>query len=144
MILVPDVSQAEPSEGSQLRSASKARQLPVGLQPPAGKISWSKRLEAPIANRSGSKLSSSGALNEELKKQLKEQISEELREPLLLQRRAARFLRRRDPKNIEENMDMLFGVPKVVWVLLADAVAMAVWIGCIMAALNVIREPAEK
>lgn len=70
------------------------------------------------------------------------QISGSMR-TALIQRKASRFLRRApgDLQNIEDNVDFMLGVPKIVWVILANVLAMAAWMGCIAAGLYLSRQP---
>lgn len=69
-------------------------------------------------------------------------------EPMLLQKSRARLRRSRtrrgfsrhgDPHNVEDSHD-IYGVPKIVWVILADVLAMAAFIGCIGVALRCTRQ----
>jgi hypothetical protein len=58
----------------------------------------------------------------------------------LIQRKASRYFRRGEPQNIED-VNFIFGVPKIVWVILANVLAMAAWMGCIAAGLYLSRQP---
>lgn len=72
-----------------------------------------------------------------------EQDVGDTRTPALIQRKATRFLRKGEPHNIED-VDFIWGVPKIVWVLLADAVAMGVFMSAIAGAVYCSRDPPEK
>lgn len=50
------------------------------------------------------------------------------RHPAFIQQMAVRY--RRSPRAVEE-MDEIMGIPKIVWVILADVVAMAVFVSCV-------------
>lgn len=63
---------------------------------------------------------------------------------VLIQRRVSRFLRRGEPHNVEDGLPLMWGVPKIVWVILATAVALGAWLGCIGAALWFARQPLAK
>lgn len=58
----------------------------------------------------------------------------------LIQRKASRYFRRGEPQNIED-VNFILGVPKIVWVILATALALAAWAGCIMSSLYCARLP---
>jgi len=58
----------------------------------------------------------------------------------LIQRKASRYFRRGEPQNIED-VNFILGVPKIVWVILATALAMGAWAGCIMSSLHCARLP---
>lgn len=65
--------------------------------------------------------------------------------PVLLQRTGVHLRRRgpvektyNEPQNVED-VDHIYGVPKIVWVILADVLAMAVFLGCIGIALKCTR-----
>ena len=60
-----------------------------------------------------------------------------------IQRRAYHSLRRQEPHNVEE-METIYGIPKIVWVILATVGAFATWISCIGAALWFARQPAAR
>jgi len=64
----------------------------------------------------------------------------------LIQRKASRFLRRAPVgmQNVEDNVEIIWGVPKIVWVILANVLAMAAWMGCIAAGLYMSRQPAMR
>jgi hypothetical protein len=49
----------------------------------------------------------------------------------LMQKRADRFLGGAALKNVEDDEDMIYGVPKAVWVVISVAMGMASWIGCV-------------
>jgi len=50
--------------------------------------------------------------------------------PVLMQRSSAKFRRASEPVNVEETMPLMFGIPKMVWVILADVLAMVIFVGC--------------
>jgi len=56
------------------------------------------------------------------------QSSHSSRNPVLIQRSSAR-LRRKEPRNVEE-IPLIWGVPKMVWVILFDVVAMGIFLLC--------------
>jgi len=70
--------------------------------------------------------------------------------PALIQRRAARRNLRRplpenEPRDIEDHeKDYLWGIPKGVWVVVADVSAIALWFGGIFASMGLSREPVER
>jgi len=53
----------------------------------------------------------------------------------LLQKRADRFLGGAGLKRVEDDGDMIYGVPKAVWVVIAVALAVAGWIGTVAGVL---------
>jgi len=64
------------------------------------------------------------------------------RHDVLLQRNARVFRRRGDPRNIEE-MPTYMGVPKLVWVILADVVGMGIFFSCIGLVIMYARSPKD-
>lgn len=55
---------------------------------------------------------------------------------VFLQRAAVHHSRYYEPQNVE-NMDMILGVPKIVWVILADVIAIAAFMSCIPLMMHV-------
>lgn len=70
--------------------------------------------------------------------------------PALIQRRAARRNLRRplpenEPRDVEDHeKEYLWGIPKGVWVVIADVSAIALWFGGIFASMGLSREPVER
>lgn len=57
--------------------------------------------------------------------------------------RGLKFLSRHEPRNVEE-VPLIWGVPKMVWVILADVLAMGVFLGCTVLAAWADRAVQEK
>jgi len=73
-------------------------------------------------------------------------LSRQGREKVLLQQGSARFLRRGTrhlpglPRSVDEE-DYMYGLPKIVWVILADVMALAVFLTCIPLAILHTKQP---